>query len=259
MNNGASLGAAIKAARETKGLSQEALGERMGVSRAAVSQWEKDRSRPDTRKLSALAEFLEMKISDMLHYMGVEPSTSDKEHISDSTKNINPTHTDSTLGGTGENHRAGEDTVEYADIPLPTPGIWPKDLQVMGGAECGEGNEWFQIEGGPVDWVPRPPVLNGIKKAFAVYAVGTSMEPLYQAGDPIYIHPGRRLENGKDVLIQIQNDEGDVVRASVKRLVRRTPTKVVVRQFNPPMEIEYPADSVKSMLRVLTTKELFGA
>ena len=36
------LGQRIQALRKEKGLSQEALGEALGVSRQAVSQWEAD-------------------------------------------------------------------------------------------------------------------------------------------------------------------------------------------------------------------------
>ena len=47
------LGQRIQALRKEKGLSQEALGEALGVSRQAVSQWEADASLPE---LEAAAE-----------------------------------------------------------------------------------------------------------------------------------------------------------------------------------------------------------
>ena len=49
------LGERIAQLRREAGLSQEALAERMGVSRQAVSKWEKSQSFPDTENLLALA------------------------------------------------------------------------------------------------------------------------------------------------------------------------------------------------------------
>lgn len=49
------LGQRIGQYRKTLGLSQEALGERLGVSRQAVSKWETDSATPDMENLLALA------------------------------------------------------------------------------------------------------------------------------------------------------------------------------------------------------------
>ena len=50
------LGQRIQALRKEKGLSQEALGEALGVSRQAVSKWEQGRAAPSTANLLALAK-----------------------------------------------------------------------------------------------------------------------------------------------------------------------------------------------------------
>lgn len=44
--------------RESLGLSQEALGERLGVSGVTVSRWETGRRRPDLNVLAAICEAL---------------------------------------------------------------------------------------------------------------------------------------------------------------------------------------------------------
>ena len=49
------LGEKIRELRIRQGLSQEALATRLGVSRQAVSKWEKNLSYPDTENLLALA------------------------------------------------------------------------------------------------------------------------------------------------------------------------------------------------------------
>ena len=50
------LSARLAAARKEHGFSQEQLAEKMGVSRQAVSKWERGESAPDTQNLIALAK-----------------------------------------------------------------------------------------------------------------------------------------------------------------------------------------------------------
>ena len=52
----------VAAARKAAGLTQEALGEKLGVSRQAVSKWENDQTSPDSLKMIRLAEVLDTDI-----------------------------------------------------------------------------------------------------------------------------------------------------------------------------------------------------
>lgn len=61
-----SLGSRIRDLRERLGLSQERLGELMGVSFQAVSSWERDQTVPDTSRLTALAQALETSVAYLL-------------------------------------------------------------------------------------------------------------------------------------------------------------------------------------------------
>lgn len=60
------LGQRIAQFRKTKGLSQEALAELVGVSRQAVSKWELDEAQPDAGKLVLLARALEVSTDQLL-------------------------------------------------------------------------------------------------------------------------------------------------------------------------------------------------
>lgn len=53
-------GKTIRQSREQKGMTQEELAERLGVSRQAVNEWEGDISRPTAAKLTALAALLDL-------------------------------------------------------------------------------------------------------------------------------------------------------------------------------------------------------
>lgn len=63
------LGERIQALRKTAGLSQEALGERLGVSRQAISKWEGDLTVPELEKLVALSKLFQVSLGALL---GVE-------------------------------------------------------------------------------------------------------------------------------------------------------------------------------------------
>jgi len=53
------LGQNIQTARKAKGMSQETLAEKIGVSRQALGKWEKDTALPGLDNLQALAAELE--------------------------------------------------------------------------------------------------------------------------------------------------------------------------------------------------------
>jgi phage repressor protein C with HTH and peptisase S24 domain len=127
------------------------------------------------------------------------------------------------------------------------------------GAGQGGSEGWFPWNGEIVDYVSRPPHLAGATQAYAVYVVGSSMEPRYYAGELVHIHPGKPVTNGAFVLVQVRpENEGEAPRAFMKRLLRRTATKITLEQFNPPKEIEIKAAEVISIHRIVGSAETGG-
>ena len=61
----------IQYLRKTKGLSQEELADKMGVSRQAVSKWESEQSTPDIEKIIMMSEIFEVTTDYILK--GIEP------------------------------------------------------------------------------------------------------------------------------------------------------------------------------------------
>ncbi|WP_236643383.1 helix-turn-helix transcriptional regulator, partial [Enterorhabdus sp. P55] len=57
----------LAARRKQAGLSQEALAEKLGVSRQAVSKWERSESSPDTDNLIALARLYGVSLDELLY------------------------------------------------------------------------------------------------------------------------------------------------------------------------------------------------
>lgn len=54
--------------RKKRGYSQEQLAEKLGVSRQAVSKWERAEASPDTDNLIALAKIYEISLDELLGY-----------------------------------------------------------------------------------------------------------------------------------------------------------------------------------------------
>ena len=61
----------IQQLRKAKGVSQEELADRIGVSRQAVSKWESEQATPDVEKILLLSDYFEVTTDYLLK--GIEP------------------------------------------------------------------------------------------------------------------------------------------------------------------------------------------
>lgn len=128
-------------------------------------------------------------------------------------------------------------------------------LPVLGLAECGP-DGWALWNGEVVDYVARPSNLLGVTQAYAVFVVGSSMEPRYFPGELVHVHPGRPVTIGSFVLVQIRpKEDGEAPRAVIKRLVRRSGNKIVLEQYNPKKSFELKDSDVVSVHRVVASGE----
>ena len=66
MESKMSMGKRIADLRKAKGMTQEQLAQRMGVTAQAVSKWENDLSCPDVTSLPQLAEVLDVTTDELL-------------------------------------------------------------------------------------------------------------------------------------------------------------------------------------------------
>lgn len=151
-----------------------------------------------------------------------------------------------------------DDGFEPAIIDLPAPAAMPLNVPVYGVCEGGSDGA-FEMNGSVIDFVRRPPGILHAKNVYAVYVVGTSMEPRFEPGDLLYVSPNKPAQPGCDVVIQMVGETEDSPRRCyVKRLVRRSPSAVRVRQYNPDKEYELNGREVLAIHRVLTAAELLG-
>ncbi len=195
-----SLGDRIRLARKKKGMVQRDLAAHFGIATSAVGQWETDATLPDSQRLPELSRLLGVSL-DWL--------------ASDSP--------DSTL----------------PELLTPTTMARADTIPVLGTAEGG-GDGAVEWNGEVVDRVARPPFLSGATSAYAVFCRNDSMWPRYIEGELIYVHPGRPVTPNCFVVVQIPDGYGKPAKAWIKQFVRRTATKLVLRQFNPKREFDVP-------------------
>ena len=91
--------------------------------------------------------------------------------------------------------------------------------------------------------------------AYAAYVVGASMEPRYHPGEVVHIHPGRPVDVGAYVLVQRRGKTGEAPLAVIKRLAKRTASKITLEQFNPPRVFDIKTGDIVSIHRVVGSGE----
>lgn len=215
----------LRELRKARGWSQPFVAQKLGVTRAAVSQWETEQSKIDQKRLEAVARLYEVTID---HILRDDQPTVD-------------IHNRTSRASSGSN----------ASIPVKRSSLgvelsrWPKTIQILGFAKGGrQGN--YPDNGNVIGMAPCPPQLQDVAGAYAVIVQDTSMEPRYHHNEIVYINPHKVVRPGDYVIIELR--DGDAV---VKRLVRRTAALVTCKQYNPAKLIEYDAGKVKNVHRIV--------
>ena len=194
---GMSLKENLKRARLAADLSQTKLAEIAGVSQQLISQIERGVNF-ETKKLPSIARAVGKTVADL------DPAYAAQE-VADVA--IFPN----------------------AAVPLPRG---PKNLPVYASAQGGPGEIIVTYD--PIDYVERPEPLASVRDAYAMYIVGDSMSPAFEAGDQVFVNPHLPVRGGDDVLVFRERDGGTDVAATVKRLVRPKAEEWQLEQFNPP-------------------------
>lgn len=103
--------------------------------------------------------------------------------------------------------------------------------------------------------------MEGMRKAYALFVVGSSMEPRYRPGEPVFIDPVQPPQIGDDVIVQLlrrdADGEGEVICALVKTLRRRTARFVELEQYEPKRTFKVPHDQIAHLHRIISMREAF--
>lgn len=225
-----SIGERCKQAREKLGMSQEKLASiiKKGgfkIAQSTINNLEAgDVKRP--RYVPELAKALGVSTEWLLY--GTEPKVA-QETVTPSALRVAP-------------------------ISVPTLDSMPRDVPVLGTATGGNGQ--VVMRGEAIDYVRRPPSLNGRTDIFALYVEDVSMQPAFNPGDLVLVEK-RRPRVGDHAIIEFQDGPRDEVRVIIKRLSAVTGTVLKLEQYNPAKVIEVKMQNVITMQRVMTLADLF--
>lgn len=241
---GIELGAVIREARKKKKLSMPAVAKQLGVSYPAVQQWEAGKTEPSTDNLLKLCRLLDLDPRSLV---------------------IDPT------AGSGGFLVAAQDLAEIGlkpDVDLskaePVPANQrfggPRNVPVLGTAVGGGDDDGdFRFNGDTIDYAPRPPGIANRKDVYALYVENDSMAPKYEPGERLYVDPHRAPRAMDYVVVELHGQEhGEPGKGFIKRLVKKTPGRIVLEQFNPPKQLEFDQARVKLLHRVIPYDELLG-
>lgn len=238
---------ALKSLRERAGLSMDRLAQACGYKGASSYQRYEDADLYHKRWLPLP---LVLKLAEALVGRGAPPiaraevlALAGVAEVPSGAAPALPSGDEVTLAGAAE---------------LPGNNVLPRDLPVCGVAVGGAEGD-FSFNGSVVDYVRRPPMLTRIGNAFGVYVTGDSMSPRFDHGDLVFVHPGRPAQPGNDVIVELHGEHGEPGPCYIKRLVRRSPDRVQLSQFNPPRDdIVIEAARIKAIYRILTAAEMLG-
>lgn len=165
------------------------------------------------------------------------------------------------LGGQPDPGPAIESNVQFAPTATAPSARadMAKDVPVFGTGMGGNGDADFELNGQIIDYVRRPPRLEGRSDVFAIYVQGSSMSPWRESGELAYVERNRPPRSGDYVVIEFEANEFNVRPALIKKLVAITPGRIKLLQYNPPKSIEI--DRLKrryQLYRVIDWTELMG-
>ena len=110
-----------------------------------------------------------------------------------------------------------------------------------------------------VRYIIRPPALNGVTEAYAVYIQGESMDPRYRQGELAVVDPRIAPQIGDDVIVQItQNGDNEITAILIKTLVRRSASFIELEQYNPAIRFRIDSKRVQRIHRIMPPVDLLG-
>lgn len=129
----------------------------------------------------------------------------------------------------------------------------PRVIPLYGSALAGPDGS-FALEKPVVDMIEAPAVIGDVQDAYAVYVVGESMEPRYEPGEIVFVHPRLPVRRGDYVLVQVAQDENDgLIEGFIKKFESISDATLVVSQFNPKKEIRFARNRVRAVHKIVSS------
>lgn len=234
----------LRWARERMGVDQAAFAKAVGIKPVTYRAYENDQN-GFAKRAPELAAALGVS-SDWLIRGGPAPTTPPPSQIPEPNGVLAPPMEGASLA------RMARDVPVYGTA--------------LGGIEVIDGQAIEQTDlntGAVVEYVKRPPILDGRADIYGLYIQGSSMAPRHEEGDTIFIERKRTPRVGDDVVVYLRpgDDSDDGVTASsvyIKRLIRTTAAYIELEQFTPAEIFKLPRERVLRVERVIPWRELIG-
>lgn len=218
----------IKQRLATLNLTSEGASKKAGLDRSYLRALFERNASPTLKTLNKLATALETTPEWLMHGAGTAPHVPPAADVVD------------------------------ANIEIPSAGLMPRDIPVLGVAAGSHTHGAFQMEAAIIDYVRRPPGVATAKDVYGLYVEGDSMAPLHRAGDLLLLHPGRPARIGDSVVVQFKTGECEYPEAMLGILHKRTPKCVELQKLNPAAIVEIETRTIEAIHRTLTMNDLFG-
>lgn len=199
----------LKELRKAIKMTQQALADKIGVSRSAVAMWETSANEPDNEMLIKLSKLFNCSVDYLLG------KTEDRvdDRLLDEVNEMSP----DTLARYGNLLDASA-----------VPNVAPIRIPVLGTIPAGVPLEAIEDV---LDWEELPAAMaRGGKEYFGLKVSGDSMLPDYRDGDVLILRKQDACESGQDCAVMVNSDD-----ATFKR-VRISEKGITLMPLNPAYE-----------------------
>jgi len=234
------MGQRIQRRRLALGLSQAGLAADLELGQSTVAKWENGPNTPRSSTLPRLAARLRVSVAWLI---------SGEEEGAAAAGPIPAAAVEARAAVALP--EAGPESAPLVRRPISRG---ERDLPVFGVAVGGD-DAWFELNGQVHEYVERPAQLEGVHNGYALFVLGDSMEPRYLEGEIVYINPNRPVTAGSFVAVEFKSEDGAPGKGMIKQFLKRTPTKLVLRQLNPGKTLEFAAEAVKHCHRIVQSGE----
>ena len=121
--------------RKEKGFSQEQLAEKIGVSRQAVSKWERSEASPDTDNLIMLARLYEVSLDELLRTEDEIPQPEETEQYEEQPPQAEPEENEDLPEPPTEEQPPQAEPEENEDLPEPPTEEQPQETSAENAEE----------------------------------------------------------------------------------------------------------------------------
>lgn len=219
--------------RDMAGLSRAA-----GVSFTSARNWARGINLPKLKHVSSIASFLEVDEAELLAAINGSDDVFVKSEVATSPD-------------------VPQKELQVAPRIADVSELGPRNVPILGVVVGGSAAD-FTFDGYTIGYARRPAAIADLANVYAMYVVGTSMDPRFRDGELVYVHR-REPAIGDDVVIQLMPEQdGGTPPGFIKRLIRRSGTHIICEQYQPPGEVRYERDDILQLDRVIPWHELLA-